>query len=133
MGIEDPFRDKALELFLPDLLVLPLVVADRDGHVALLAGRPHRGMGCRQRLWMSISGSSSIRRLIGCPVVVDLHDVSPVGRRRERRPNTIFTTTPAAIRPTATPALRLPMTVPDMRRCFVCSVSIPAALLAGHA
>jgi len=26
---------------------------------ALLAGRPRRGMECRQRLWMSISGSSS--------------------------------------------------------------------------
>ena len=26
---------------------------------ALLAGRPHRGMGSRQRLWMSMSGSSS--------------------------------------------------------------------------
>ncbi|MEI8229318.1 MAG: hypothetical protein WCH77_13805, partial [Planctomycetota bacterium] len=26
---------------------------------ALLAGRPHRGMGSRQRLWMSIAGSSS--------------------------------------------------------------------------
>ena len=27
------------------------------------AGRPHRGRECRQRLWISISGSSSIRRL----------------------------------------------------------------------
>jgi hypothetical protein len=26
---------------------------------ALLAGRPHRGTECRQRLWMSMSGSSS--------------------------------------------------------------------------
>ena len=26
---------------------------------ALLAGRPHRGMECRQRRWMSITGSSS--------------------------------------------------------------------------
>jgi len=26
---------------------------------ALLAGRPHRGMGSRQRLWMSITGNSS--------------------------------------------------------------------------
>jgi hypothetical protein len=26
---------------------------------ALLAGRPHRGMGSRQSLWMSITGSSS--------------------------------------------------------------------------
>jgi hypothetical protein len=26
---------------------------------ALLAGSPHRGMECRQRLWMSMSGSSS--------------------------------------------------------------------------
>jgi hypothetical protein len=26
---------------------------------ALLAGRPHRGMECRQRLWMSMAGSSS--------------------------------------------------------------------------
>jgi len=26
---------------------------------ALLAGRPHHGMQCRQRLWMSIAGSSS--------------------------------------------------------------------------
>jgi hypothetical protein len=28
---------------------------------ALLAGRLHHGMKCRQRLWMSITGSSSIR------------------------------------------------------------------------
>jgi hypothetical protein len=28
---------------------------------ALLAGRPHRGMECHQRLWMSMSGSSTIR------------------------------------------------------------------------
>jgi hypothetical protein len=28
---------------------------------ALLVGRPHRGMECRQRLWMSMSGSLSIR------------------------------------------------------------------------
>jgi hypothetical protein len=48
---------------------------------ALLAGRPHRGMECRQRLWMSMSGSLSIRRLKDCPVVVDLHELSPVGRR----------------------------------------------------
>jgi hypothetical protein len=26
---------------------------------ALLAGRPHRDMECRERLWMSTSGSSS--------------------------------------------------------------------------
>jgi hypothetical protein len=26
---------------------------------ALLAGRPHRSMDCHQRLWMSITGSSS--------------------------------------------------------------------------
>jgi hypothetical protein len=26
---------------------------------ALLAGRPHRGMECRHRLWMSITGNSS--------------------------------------------------------------------------
>jgi hypothetical protein len=26
---------------------------------ALLAGRPHRGMECHQRLWMSMSGSST--------------------------------------------------------------------------
>jgi hypothetical protein len=26
---------------------------------ALLAGRPHRGMECLQRLWMSMSGGSS--------------------------------------------------------------------------
>jgi hypothetical protein len=26
---------------------------------ALLAGRPHRGMECRQRLWISIAGSLS--------------------------------------------------------------------------
>jgi hypothetical protein len=25
----------------------------------LLAGRPHRGMECHQRLWMSMSGSST--------------------------------------------------------------------------
>jgi len=28
---------------------------------ALLTGRPHRGMGSGQSLWMSMSGSSSIR------------------------------------------------------------------------
>jgi hypothetical protein len=46
---------------------------------ALLAGRPHRGMECRQRLWMSITGSSSIRRLKDVAVVVGLHEFAPVG------------------------------------------------------
>jgi len=32
----------------------------QTGHeTALLAGRPHRGMECRQRLWISITVSSS--------------------------------------------------------------------------
>ena len=57
---------------------------------ALLTGRPHRDMGSRQRLRMSITGSSSICRLKDCPVVVDLHELSPVGgwpagRRHGRR------------------------------------------------
>ena len=30
---------------------------------------------------MSITGSSSIRRLKDCPVVMDLHELSPVNRR----------------------------------------------------
>jgi hypothetical protein len=30
---------------------------------------------------MSITGSSSIRRLNDCPVVMDLHELSPVDRR----------------------------------------------------
>ena len=30
---------------------------------------------------MSITGSSSIRRLKDCPVVMDLHELSPVDRR----------------------------------------------------
>ena len=30
---------------------------------------------------MSITGSSSIRRLKDCPVVMELHELSPVGRR----------------------------------------------------
>ena len=34
-----------------------------------------------QRLWMSITGSSSIRRLKDCPVVMDLDELSPVDRR----------------------------------------------------
>ncbi len=34
-----------------------------------------------QRLWMSITGSSSIRRLKDCPVVVHLHEFAPVGGR----------------------------------------------------
>jgi hypothetical protein len=34
-----------------------------------------------QRLWMSITGSSSIRRLKDCPVVMDLHELAPVGGR----------------------------------------------------
>ena len=34
-----------------------------------------------QRLWMSITGSLSIRRLKDCPVVMDLHELSPVDRR----------------------------------------------------
>jgi hypothetical protein len=33
--------------------------AQTDLETALLAGRPHRGTECRQRLWMSMSGSSS--------------------------------------------------------------------------
>jgi len=48
---------------------------------ALLAGRSHRGMGSRQRLWKSITGSSSIRRLKDARSKVDLHELSPVGRR----------------------------------------------------
>ncbi len=48
---------------------------------ALLAGRPHRGMECRQRLWMSMSGRKVGRRLKDCPVVVDLDELGPVGGR----------------------------------------------------
>jgi hypothetical protein len=48
---------------------------------ALLAGRLHGRMECRQRLWMSMSGSSSIRRLKWCAVIVGLHELFPVGRR----------------------------------------------------
>ena len=57
--------------------VLPVHAQGRIGLVgsaktgletALLTGRPHRGMESRQRLWMSITGSSSIRRLNDCPV-----------------------------------------------------------------
>jgi hypothetical protein len=48
---------------------------------ALLAGRSHRGMECRQRLWISMSGSSSIRRLKDCPVVMDLHELAPIDGR----------------------------------------------------
>jgi hypothetical protein len=36
--------------------------------------------GTAQRLWMSITGSSSNRRLEECRVVVGLHDLAPVGR-----------------------------------------------------
>jgi len=35
------------------------VLAKTGLETALLAGRPHRGMECRQRLWMSMSGSST--------------------------------------------------------------------------
>ena len=34
---------------------------------------------------MSITGSSSIRRLKDCPVVMDLHELSPVGGRATGR------------------------------------------------
>ena len=47
---------------------------------ALLAGRPHRGMECRQRLWIIDVGQLVGRCLKDCPVVVDLHELSPVGR-----------------------------------------------------
>jgi hypothetical protein len=33
--------------------------AQTDLETALLAGSRHRGMECRQRLWMSITGNSS--------------------------------------------------------------------------
>jgi hypothetical protein len=37
--------------------------------------------GTTQRLWMSITGSSSICRLKDCPVVIGLHELGPFGRR----------------------------------------------------
>ena len=48
---------------------------------ALLAGSPHRGMDCRQRLRMSIAGSSSGDAGKIARSKVDLHELSPVGRR----------------------------------------------------
>jgi len=42
----------------------------------LLAGSPHRGITRRQ--WMSMSGSSSIRRLKDCPVVIGLHELPAI-------------------------------------------------------
>ena len=62
--------------------------AQTDLETALLAGRPHRGMECRQRLWMSITGSSSIRRLNDCPVESGPERARPsrrVARGREAR------------------------------------------------
>ena len=55
---------------------------------ALLAGRPHRGMGSRQRLWKSITGSSAIRRLKECPAESGPERARPsrrVARGRETR------------------------------------------------
>ena len=55
---------------------------------ALLAGRPRRGMGSRQRLRISITGSSSIRHLKDCPVESGPARALPsrsAGHGRERR------------------------------------------------
>ena len=51
---------------------------------ALLAGRPHRGMECRQRLWMSITGSSSGDARKIARSKVNLHELSPVGRWHQK-------------------------------------------------
>ena len=45
--------------FLSTLKARFFSLAQTGLETALLAGRPHRGMGSRQRLWMSIAGSSS--------------------------------------------------------------------------
>ena len=45
--------------FLSTLKVEFFSLAQTGLETALLTGRPHRDMGCRQRLWMSITGSSS--------------------------------------------------------------------------
>ena len=45
--------------FLPTLKAGFFSSAQTGPETALLAGRPHRGMECRQRLWMSMSGSST--------------------------------------------------------------------------
>jgi hypothetical protein len=45
--------------FLPVLKAEFFSSAQARLETALLAGSPHRGMECRQRLWMSITGSSS--------------------------------------------------------------------------
>ena len=60
-------------------------LAQTSLETVLLAGRPHRGMECRQRLWMSITGSSSIRGLKDAAVVVDLDELGPVGGRSTGR------------------------------------------------
>jgi hypothetical protein len=44
--------------FLPTLKAGFFSCAQTGLETALLAGRPHRGMECRQTLWMSITGSS---------------------------------------------------------------------------
>jgi len=41
--------------------------------------------GRGQRLWISIAGSSSIRRLKDVAIVMDLHELAPAGRRAARR------------------------------------------------
>jgi hypothetical protein len=45
--------------FLSTLKAGVFLSAQTGLETALLAGRPHRGMECRQRLWISMSGSSS--------------------------------------------------------------------------
>ena len=86
----------------------------------LLEGRPHRGMGSRQRLWISITGSSSIRRLKDCPVESGPERARPsrrVGRGRETR---AVASPRAACPPTACPSVaasrRLPTFPFVMRR-----------------
>jgi hypothetical protein len=71
--------------FLPTLKAGFFSSAQTGLETAFLAGCPHRGMECRHRLWMSITGSSSIRRLKDCLVVVDLHELGPVGGRSTGR------------------------------------------------
>jgi len=50
---------EAPRIFLSTLKAGFFSSAQASLETALLAGRPHRGMGSRQRLWMSIKGSSS--------------------------------------------------------------------------
>jgi len=66
----------------PEILSLKVATfkGGRSEQPRSFLGRPHRGMECRRRLWISITGRKIGRRLKDSAVVVGLHEFSPISR-----------------------------------------------------